>query len=128
MTYRAPFPASQSTVLAESHAIYRKGGFEFRALGAYWNVDGFSNSDTEHQWGYYLEPSYTFDVPWGQAGFFGRFSQFEYFNKTRRDNHEYSVGANYWPIDEVVLKVDYTYIVSNGANDKTVNFGIGYYF
>ena len=119
---------SQSTVLAESHAIYRKGGFEFRALGAYWNVDGFSNSDTENQWGYYLEPSYTFDIPWGQAGFFGRFSQFEYFNKTRRDNHEYSVGANYWPIDEVVLKVDYTYIVSNGANDKTVNFGVGYFF
>ena len=48
--------------------------------------------------------------------------------ETRRDNHEYSVGANYWPIDEVVLKVDYTYIVSDGANDKTVNFGIGYYF
>lgn len=118
----------QSTVLAEGHAIYRKGGFEFRALTAYWNVDGFDDSEIQDQWGYYLEPSYTFDIPWGKAGFFGRFSQYEYFNKTRRDNIEYAVGANYWPIDEVVVKVDYTYIDSNGDDNNTVNFGLGYYF
>ncbi len=118
----------QSTVLAEGHAIYRKGGFEFRALTAYWNVDGFANSDTEDQWGYYLEPSYTIKTPIGRAGVFARFSQFEYFNKTRRENDEYSVGVNYWPIDEVVVKVDYTYIDSNVADEKTVNFGLGYYF
>ena len=118
----------QSTFLAEGHAIYRRGGFEFRALTAYWNVDGFDNSEIEDQWGYYLEPSYTFDIPWGKAGFFGRFSQFEYFNKTRRENLEYSVGANYWPVDEVVLKVDYTYIDSNTGNNETVNFGLGYFF
>lgn len=119
---------NQHTMLAESHAIYRKGGFEFRALAAYWNVDGFSDPDIENQWGYYLEPSYTFDIPWGKAGFFGRFGQYEYFNQTRRENHEFVVGANYWPIEEVVLKVDYNYTVANGPDDKTVNFGIGYFF
>lgn len=118
----------QSTVLAEGHGIYRKGGFEFRALAAYWNVDGFANSETENQWGYYLEPSYTFDIPWGKAGVFARFSQFEYFNGIRRDNDEISVGANYWPIDEVVLKVDYTFIDSNDVDNRTVNFGLGYFF
>lgn len=118
----------QSTFLAEGHAIYRKGGFQFRALTAYWNVDGFANSDTQDQWGYYLEPSYSFDIPWGKAGFFGRFSQYEYFNSKRRENKEYSVGLNYWPIDEVVLKMDYTHIDEGGADNETVNFGIGYHF
>jgi hypothetical protein len=118
----------QNTMLAEGHAIYRKGGFQFRALTAYWNVDGFSDSDTEDQWGYYLEPSYTFDIPFGKAGVFARFSQYEYFNGTRRDNDEISVGANYWPIDEVVLKVDYTWIDTNDVDNQTVNFGLGYYF
>lgn len=118
----------QSTMLAEGHAIYRKGGFEFRALTAYWNVDGFANSETEDQWGYYLEPSYTVDIPWGRAGVFARFSQFEYFNGKRRDNDEISVGANYWPIDEVVVKVDYTYIDSNHVDSRAVNFGLGYFF
>lgn len=118
----------QSTFLAEGHAIYRKGGFQFRALTAYWNVDGFANSDTEDQWGYYLEPSYTFDIPWGKAGFFARFSQFEYFNKSRRETSEVSIGANYWPIEEVVVKVDYTNSDNGPANDETVNFGLGYHF
>ena len=118
----------QSTFLAEGHGIYRKGGFEFRALAAYWNVDGFADPDTEDQWGYYLEPSYTFDIPWGKTGVFARFSQYEYFNTTRKESKEYSAGVNYWPIDEVVLKVDYTHIDEGGTNNETVNFGIGYFF
>lgn len=119
---------NQNTVLAEAHAVYRNGGFEFRALGAYWNVDGFADRDTENQWGYYLEPSYTFDIPLGKLGVFARFSQFEYYNSMRRENKEYTIGMNFWPRDEVVFKVDYTHIDSNGTDDETVNFGLGYYF
>lgn len=118
----------QSTFLVEGHGIYRKGGFEFRALGAYWNVDGFTGIDATDQWGYYLEPSYKFDIPGGDLGVFFRFSQFEYFNTTRRDVTETTVGVNYWPIEEVVLKADYTNIASRGVHDETINFGLGYYF
>ena len=118
----------QSTILAETHAIYRKGNFEIRALAAYWDVDGYSNSDANNQWGYYIEPSYAVDMPKGKAGVFARFSQYEYFNGTRRDQKEFSVGVNYWPIEEVVLKTDYTNIDKGGEHDETYNFGIGYYF
>lgn len=118
----------QSTFLAEGHGIYRKGGFEFRALAAYWNVDGFAIADTEDQWGYYLEPSYTWDIPWGDVGVFARFSQYEYFNATRKENKEYSIGVNYWPIEEVVVKFDYTNIDEGAVNNETVNLGVGYYF
>jgi hypothetical protein len=118
----------QNTFLAEGHGIYRMGGFELRALAAYWNVDGFTGLDAEDQWGYYIEPSYTFDIPWGKTGVFARFSQYEYFNATRRENKEYSVGANYWPIDEVVVKIDYTNIDEGSVNNETVNFGLGYFF
>lgn len=118
----------QNTFLLEGHGIYRKGGFELRALGAYWNVDGFTGIEAEDQWGYYIEPSYTFNIPWGKTGVFARFSQYEYFNSVRKESKEYAVGANYWPIDEVVLKVDYTNIDEGSVNNETVNFGIGYYF
>ena len=119
---------SQSTILAEAHAIYRKGNFGLRALAAYWDVDGFEDSDTNDQWGYYIEPSYGFDLPKGRAGVFTRFSQYEYFNGERREQTEFSVGVNYWPIEQVVLKADYTNIDKDGAHDETVNFGIGYHF
>jgi len=119
---------SQSAWLAEAHAIYHKGGFEMRALGTYWNIDGFTGIDATDQWGYYLEPSYTHDIPWGKLGYFVRFSQYDYFNKGGRDYTEYTAGFNYWPIDEVVLKFDYSNIDKGDVNDETFNFGLGYFF
>jgi hypothetical protein len=119
---------SQSAWLAETHAIYRKGGFEMRALATYWNIDGFTGIDASDQWGYYLEPSYTFDVPWGKLGYFVRFSQYDYFNKSGRDYTEYTAGVNYWPIEQVVLKADYSNIDTGGTNEETFNFGLGYFF
>lgn len=118
----------QDAYLAEAHAIYRKGGFELRALGTYWDVNGFAAPESEDQWGYYIEPSYKFDIPWGVFGFFARFSQYEYFNSGSQEAKEYSTGLNYWPIEQVVLKADYTKIDKGAVNDDTFNFGLGYYF
>jgi hypothetical protein len=119
---------SQSAWLAEAHAIYRKGGFEMRALATYWNIDGFSGIDATDQWGYYLEPSYTFDIPWGKLGYFARFSQYDYFNNGGKDYTEYTAGVNYWPIEQVVLKADYSNIDTGATNEETFNFGLGYFF
>jgi hypothetical protein len=119
---------SQRSYMAEAHAIYRKGGFELRGLATYWNIDGFANSESEDQWGYYIEPSYSFDTPWGKLGYFCRFSQYDYFNKHGRAYDEASVGVNYWPINEVVVKVDYTNRDNGTVNDETINFGLGYHF
>ncbi len=118
----------QTAYLAEAHAIYRNGGFELRGLATYWNVQGFADRDTEDQWGYYIEPSYSFETPWGKFGCFARFSQYEYYNSGSREAREYTVGANYWPIEEVVFKTDYTNIDRGSYNDETFNFGLGYFF
>lgn len=119
---------NQSAWLAEAHAIYRKGGFEMRALATGWNIDGFSKADTKDQWGYYLEPSYKFDIPGGELGYFARFSQYDYYNKGRKSVEEYTVGVNYWPIEEVVFKADYTVEDRNTSDAEVINFGIGYFF
>lgn len=120
----------QTALLFEGHGIYRKGGFEFRALGAYWNVDdsGFG-VDADGQWGYYLEPSYKWDTKIGKVGVFGRFSQYDFLDgATRKDIDEFAVGVNYWPTDEIVLKVDYVNADDGDSNNETFNFGVGYYF
>jgi hypothetical protein len=75
-----------------------------------------------------LEPSYTFDLPWGKLGYFARFSQYEYFDAGKKDITEYAVGLNYWPIDQVVVKTDYVIVDDGSVHDETISFGLGYHF
>lgn len=118
----------QSAYYAETHAIYRNGGFELRALASYWNVDGYANPDTKDQWGYYIEPSYYFNLPFGRLGAFTRFSQYEYFTTSQKKIDELTVGINYWPTDEIVIKMDYQVAEKTTSDTENWNFGIGYYF
>ena len=119
----------QDAILATTHGIYRNGGFQFIALANYWNVDGYSNKDTQDQWGYYLEPSYAWDTAIGKVGVFGRFSQYEYFKGATQKRKELNAGVNYWINEHLVVKTDYTNIDKDGmANDETVNFGFGWYY
>ncbi|MCX8238796.1 MAG: hypothetical protein OSB05_08255 [Akkermansiaceae bacterium] len=60
-------------------------------------------------------------------GLFGRYSHYEYARGGEFD--EYTIGVNYWPIPNVALKIDFTQIEQDGAeNNKTFNFGVGYSF
>lgn len=123
------FSGDQTAILVEAHGIYRQGGFEFRALGAYWDADDFGGYDVDGQWGAYIEPSYKFDTPCGDLGVFVRGSYYDYLSGTsRKDVAEYSLGFNYWPTEETVIKFDYTNAEKGDINDETFNFGLGYYF
>lgn len=120
---------NQSAYLMEGHGIYRKGSFEFRAQGAYWSADDYAGNDVDGQWGTYLEPSYNFETSVGKVGVFARYSYYDYLtSKGRRDVNEYTVGVNYWPIEEIVLKADFSNAAYNDIHDETFNFGVGYYF
>lgn len=122
---------NQSAILTEAHAIYRKGGFEFRALGAYWDLDNFDAGDAnDAQWGYYLEPSYAIDTDYGRVGAFTRFSHYDYVNSSSESTQvrEYAIGVNYWPTDELVFKADYVNADSSGKNEENINLGFGWYF
>ena len=55
---------TNDAVLGEAHIDWRRGGFGLRALGGYWDIGGPSPAslDLDSQWGFYLEPSYTFSI------------------------------------------------------------------
>jgi len=117
--------------LYETHAIYNKGPFGLRALYARWNLNGsaVSAAGADKQYGWYIEPSYK---PWQQVGLYTRYEKLD----GARDQDQFDqweVGANYWPHEDVVLKVDYRSrdvdSNSSGAEDfNAFDLGIGYQF
>jgi len=115
--------------LGEAHIDLNKAGFRLRALAAYWNIDGAMPEalGLDEQWGYYLEPSYTIGLgSRSRLGFFGRYNQFD---AAQGDLRQWDVGANYWPIDRVVIKADYSYIDNRDADTENIyNVGLGYVF
>ena len=52
---------------------------------------------------------------------FVRYAEWEDYNG---DHDATSVGINYWPIDNVVFKADYT----DQDDGESVNLGVGYQF
>ena len=122
-----------SGLLFETHAIYQKGPFQLRALYAGWNFDGsaVSAADADRQHGWYIEPSVR---PWQQLGFYARYEDLD-GARTRDNFKQWEIGANYWPHEDVVLKVDYrdrnvdTVDVAAKSVDFTAfDLGIGYQF
>ena len=115
--------------LGEAHVDYRKGGFGLRALGGYWDISGESPAalGLDDQWGFYVEPSYTFSFGNGsRLGFFGRYNKYK--AETGKFD-QWDAGLNYWPIDNIVLKADYSRIDINDKDNKDIfNVGIGYTF
>jgi len=118
-------------ILYETHAIYNKGPFGLRALYARWDFNGSSVSaaNDDDQYGWYLEPSYK---PWQKVGLYSRYEKLD----GARDQDQFDqweVGANYWPHEDVVLKIDYRSRNvdrnSSGADDfDAFDLGIGYQF
>ena len=117
--------------LYETHAIYNKGPFGLRALYAHWNFNGHavSEANADEQDGWYIEPSVK---PWQKVGLYTRY---EDLNGARDQDQfeQWEVGANYWPHEDVVLKMDYRSrnIDHNSSGKEDFNafdLGIGYQF
>ncbi|PHS28407.1 MAG: porin [Robiginitomaculum sp.] len=128
-----------SALLLTANVDAKWRGFGMRALYANWSLDGAEVDLTgrDKQVGYYVEPSYKFSLPLGafdtaQLGVFYRYSNWDN-NKGLRGNtgiNRHIFGANFWPVEDVVLKMDY--IIedreSTIRNLKSLNLGIGYQF
>ena len=129
-----------SALLFTASADAKWNGFGLRALYAGWNLDG-ADVDAigrDKQNGFYLEPSYQFDLPFSgifedsKLGVFYRYADWD--NNAGLDNntgtHRNVFGVNYWPIDDIVFKLDY--IIedkdSGGPSAKSMNLGVGYQF
>ncbi len=119
-----------STSIAEIHAGMKMNGFDIHGLYAINEVDG-NNFDSEgvaqdiskKGSGYYINASYAIDK-WTP------FVQYEAYttDDTKDDIIMTTVGLNYNPIDNVVLKADYVIRDKRGTDDDRVEIGIGWSF
>lgn len=127
----------EEAVLYEAHLIWDSGPFGVRALAALWDIEGAAAKnvpvaggtvDKSTQYGFYVEPHY-YITP--QVGLFARYGQFE--TAKNLENEVITLGVNYYPISNVVLKADYQLhdadTLTAGSEDlDSFNLGIGYVF
>jgi len=124
-------PDAGSANLYEAHVVWSPGPFGLRALYAQWDLDGRGPASVgaDEQTGWYLEPSFKINP---QLGLFGRYSSWD--NQAGDDSdseyNQWNLGLNYWPHQDVVLKVDYQNQESPAGKDEFdgLNLGIGYQF
>ena len=120
-----------SATLFEVHTDIDKGPFGLRALYAVWNVDGngAKAAGRDELRGWYVEPSFKVIE---ELGLFARYNMWDEQAGDSSDS-EYTmvqVGLNYWPHEDVVVKLDYqSQDVPIAKNDYDgFNVGIGYQF
>ncbi len=117
-----------AATLLETHAVYERGPFNLRALYASWDLDGAAPKalGRDEQTGWYVEPSWRFSE---QFGVFARYAEWdnEAGNSADTEKEQWNLGANYWPHEDVVIKVDLQQ-QDGAADDDGFNLGIGYQF
>jgi hypothetical protein len=120
-------------ILFETHAIYQNGPFQLRALYAGWDFEGqaVTAADADRQNGWYIEPSVR---PWQSLGFYARYENLD-GARIRDKFKQWEIGANYWPYEDVVLKLDYrdrsvdtVDIAAKSVDFTAIDLGIGYQF
>ncbi|PSQ93510.1 MAG: porin, partial [Proteobacteria bacterium SW_6_67_9] len=119
-------PADSAT-LATGHARYNIGGLQLTALAAGWSVDGDVADAAEDQTGGYLEAAYK---PVDSVGVFVRQANEDIYDGGDVDRDTTTVGVNYWPHPDVVLKLDAQQQDADNDGNATdsVNAGIGWQF
>jgi len=120
-----------SGTLVEGHIDYRRGGFGLRALYAQWNFTGeaVEEAGVERQSGWYVEPSYRLN---DNFGFYTRYEAVDAARKQDRFD-QWEFGLNWWPYENVVVKLDYRdrdydLVNEQGRNFTGFDVGFGYSF
>ena len=140
--------ADVSALLTEVHARVDMQGFEGRAIYARWDVNGaddfFAHGGgqiADEQFGYLLEGAYRFGryfLPQGQdVGAFLRYESLDTNDSLPSgvahddsfDQEAWTTGLNYWPTDQVVVKIDYQNVDNEAETGQdSWNLGIGWWF
>jgi len=140
--------ADVSALLTELHAQVDAGGFEGRAIYGRWDVDGADDFFAEgggqiadEQSGYLIEGAYRFGryfLPQGQD--IGAFLRYESLDTNdglpsgvahddSQDQEAWTVGLNFWPTEQVVVKVDYQNVDNEAdTGQDSWNIGLGWWF
>ena len=121
-------------VLLSTHLIWDISQFQVRALYANWDIDVASSASADQQAkdkqdGYYLEGSWKF-IP--SVGVFARYEVWDNGGLGDTEKTQTIAGVNYWPHEQVVLKLDVQrqdHGAANAADEADgFNLGFGYYF
>lgn len=120
-----------SGTLFETHAVFERGNFGLRALYATWDLDGSGPKADgyDEQTGWYIEPSYQISK---NFGVFVRYNEWDNQagSSTDTEYEQIDLGVNWWPHQDVVVKLDYQDqdAPKNKAELDGVNVGLGYQF
>jgi hypothetical protein len=121
---------ASSATLLETHAAIARGPWGLRALYARWDLDGAAPAaiGRDKQSGWYIEPSYKIT---SKFGLFARYNEWDNSagasGPGNTEIRQIDAGLNYWPHEDVVLKLDIQN-QSGSANDDGFNLGVGYQF
>lgn len=118
-----------SAVFVGASATYQRGGFGLKGLVGHWDIDGPTPArlGRDSQTGYFIEPSYSWML--GQNSRVGVFTRYNHYEYARGTVDQIDAGLNFWPIDNVVLKADYSHIDKDGSPTEDIfNLGVGYSF
>ena len=124
-------PTAGSATLFETHAAIEQGDFALRALYANWDLqgDGPESIGADQQNGWYIEPSYRINT---YFGVFARYNDWDNAagSSTESDYQQVDLGVNWWPHQDVVVKLDYQDQTAPSGKVELdgFNIGLGYQF
>ncbi len=127
--------AAVGITMYDLHLTYKSGGVDLKALYAKADIDDEALIGYEGSEGYYVSVGYDI-MPLINAGAKAEllpFVRYEVFDEviTAADDEKTNttVGFNYKPVSNVVIKADYMITEQSGKDDvKAVELGLGYLF
>jgi len=126
-----PGDGLDSGTMLAAHAIYQAGDFTLRGLYSQWDFSGSAveAAGVDRQQGWYLEPSYRLSERWG---IYARYEEIDGARNLDKFS-QWETGFNYWPLPDVVLKLDYKQrdhdLASElGEDFSGIDLGFGYQF
>lgn len=130
-----------TTTMFDIHARYENGPFAAYGLYTQTNLDGAENLGTdavEKASGFYVNASYDIGELVGINYKMPVFAQYENWNPVEKtvngenedtfDTETVTIGFNFFPTDQTVIKVDYEMDDVNGQETNTASIGLGFIF
>jgi len=130
-----------TTTMFDVHARYNNGAFSAYGLYTQTNLDGaekISSSATEKGSGYYFNASYDVGEVIGLHYKLPLFAQYENYNplestvdglnEDKYQTETVTIGLNFFPVDQAVVKMDYAMKTVNSIDTNTFSVGIGFIF
>ena len=130
-----------TATMFDIHAAYESGAFKAYGLYTQSSLDGaekLGNSAVEKASGYYVNAAYDIGMVAGLGYKIPVFVQYEDFNPaastvdgSNEDKYKTkttTIGLNFFPVDQVVLKADYAMKEVDSKDEDIFSFGLGFVF